>query len=142
MLFVGFYMYHIHPEVVKSNQRLALTGLIVIVSLLINYFFIKLFYFVSSIFTISPSLITAAVPLALSAILLSVMVGFRVALYVGFFVSAITSMMLSNSFDTALQGIVICCLAAIAVRRAANYRVFFIRSFLVVFFSFWLLVSN
>jgi putative nucleotidyltransferase with HDIG domain len=48
-------------------------------------------------------------------------------------------MMLSNSFDTALQGIVICCLAAIAVRRAANYRVFFIRSFLVVFFSFWLL---
>jgi hypothetical protein len=67
------------------------------------------------------------------------MIGFRVALYVGFFVSAITSMMLSNSFDTALQGIVICCLAAIAVRRAANYRVFFIRSFLVVFFSFWLL---
>ena len=139
MLFVGFYMYHIHPEVVKSNQRLALTGSIVIVSLLINYFFIKLFYFISSIFTISPSLITVAVPLALSAILLSVMVGFRVALYVGFFVSAITSMMLSNSFDTALQGIVICCLAAIAVRHAANYRVFFIRSFLVVFFSFWLL---
>ena len=139
MLFVGFYMYHIHPEVVKSNQRLALTGTIVIVSLLINYFFIKLFYFLSANFTISPSLITAAVPLALSAILLSVMVGFRVALYVGFFVSAITSMMLSNSFDTALQGIVICCLAAIAVRRAANYRVFFIRSFLVVFLSFWLL---
>jgi len=139
MLFVGFYMYHIHPEVVKSNQRLALTGTIVMVSLLMNYLFIKLFYFVSSIFTISPSLITAAIPLALSAILLSVMVGFRVALYVGFFVSAITSMMLSNSFDTALQGIVICCLAAIAVRRAANYRVFFIRSFLVVFFSFWLL---
>ena len=139
MLFVGFYMYHIHPEVVKSNQRLALTGSIVIVSLLINYFFIKLFYFISSIFTISPSLITVAVPLALSAILLSVMVGFRVALYVGFFVSAITSMMLSNSFDTALQGIVICCLAAIAVRHATNYRVFFIRSFLIVFFSFWLL---
>ena len=139
MLFVGFYMYHIHPEVVKSNQRLALTGTIVMVSLLMNYLFIKLFYFVSSIFTISPSLITAAIPLALSAILLSVMVGFRVALYVGFFVSAITSMMLSNSFDTALQGIVICCLAAIAVRHAANYRVFFIRSFLVVFFSFWLL---
>ena len=139
MLFVGFYMYHIHPEVVRSNQRLALTGSIVMVSLLMNYLFIKLFYFVSSIFTISPSLITAAIPLALSAILLSVMIGFRVALYVGFFVSAITSMMLSNSFDTALQGIVICCLAAIAVRRAANYRVFFIRSFLVVFFSFWLL---
>lgn len=139
MLFVGFYMYHIHPEVVKSNQKLALTGTIVIVALLINYFFIKLFYFLSANFTISPSLITAAIPLALSAILLSVMVGFRVALYVGFFVSAITSMMLSNSFDTALQGIVICCLSAIAVRRAANYRVFFIRSFLIVFFSFWLL---
>jgi cyclic-di-AMP phosphodiesterase PgpH len=139
MLFVGFYMYHIHPEVVKSNQQLALTGTIVIVSLLINYFFIKLFYFLSANFTISPSLISAAIPLALSAILLSVMVGFRVALYVGFFVSAITSMMLSNSFDTALQGIVICCLAAIAVRRATNYRVFFIRSFLVVFFAFWLL---
>ena len=139
MLFVGFYMYHIHPEVVKSNQRIALTGTIVIISLLVNYFFIKLFYFLSSQFTISPSLITAAVPLALSAILLSVMVGFRVALYVGFFVSAITSMMLSNSFDTALQGIVICCLSAIAVRRSSNYRVFFIRSFVVVFFLFWLL---
>ena len=139
MLFVGFYMYHIHPEVVRSNQRLALTGTIVIVSLLTNYLFIKLFYFLSSVFAISPSLITAAVPLALSAILLSVMIGFRVALYVGFFVSAITSMMLSNSFDTALQGIVICSLSAIVVRRSANYRVFFIRSFLIVFFLFWLL---
>ncbi len=139
MLFVGFYMYHIHPEVVKSNQRLALTGTIVIVSLLINYLFVKLFYFLSSTFAIPPSLITAAVPLALSAVLLSVMIGFRVALYVGFFVSAITSMMLSNSFDVALQGMVICSLAAIAVRRSANYRVFFMRSFLVVFFLFWLL---
>jgi putative nucleotidyltransferase with HDIG domain len=139
MLFVGFYMYHIHPEVVRSNQRLALTGTIVIVSLLINYLAIKLFYFLSSTFAISPSLITAAVPLALSAILLSVMIGFRVALYVGFFISAITSMMLSNSFDTALQGIVICTLAAIVVRRSANYRVFFIRSFLIVFLMFWLL---
>ncbi|MDD5698914.1 MAG: HDIG domain-containing protein [Victivallaceae bacterium] len=139
MLFVGFYMYHIHPEVVKSNQRLALTGTIVVISLLMNYLFIKLFYFLSSIFTISPVLITAAVPLALAAILLSVMIGFRVALYVGFFVSAITSMMLSNSFDTALQGIVISCLAAIVVRRSTHYRVFFIRSFLIVFFLFWLL---
>jgi putative nucleotidyltransferase with HDIG domain len=139
MLFVGFYMYHIHPEVVRSNQRLALTGTIVIVSLLINYLAIKLFYFLSSTFAISPNLVTAAVPLALSAILLSVMIGFRVALYVGFFISAITSMMLSNSFDTALQGIVICTLSAIVVRRSANYRVFFMRSFLIVFLMFWLL---
>jgi putative nucleotidyltransferase with HDIG domain len=142
MIFVGLYMYHIHREVVKSNQKIGITATVVILSLLINYAFIELFFFLSSSFGVSPGLVNDAVPMALPAILLAVMLGFRVSLYVGFFVSAITSMMLGNSFDIALEGLVVCCLASITVRSATNYRSYFVRSLLVVFVSFWLLDFN
>ncbi|QSH40252.1 HDIG domain-containing protein [Lentisphaerota bacterium ZTH] len=142
MVFVGLYMYHIHPEVVRSNQKIGLTGTIVIISLLLNYMFMEVFYYASSGLGISPSLVNDAVPLALPAVLLAVMLGFRVSLYVGFFVSAITAMMLGNSFDVALEGLVVCSIAAITVRSSSNYRSYFMRSLLIVFFSFWMLDFN
>ncbi len=142
MVFIGIYMFHIHPEVVKSNQNLCLCGTVVIVSLLINYFSVDLFFFFSSNFAIFPGMMNNAVPLALSAILLSVMLGLRVAIYVGFFTSAITAMFMGNSFDIAIEGLVVCCVSAMAVRSSTNYRAFFLRSVLVVFLSFWILDFN
>ncbi|MFA7230276.1 MAG: HDIG domain-containing metalloprotein [Victivallaceae bacterium] len=142
MIFVGFYMYHIHPEVVRSNQKIGIAGAVIVISLMANYLFIELFNYFSANFSIPPELVNDAIPMALPAILLAVMIGFRVALYVGFFVAAITSMMLGNSFDVALEGLVVCCLSGIAVRSAINYRSFFLRSILIVFATFWLLDFN
>ncbi len=139
MVFIGIYMYHIHREIVRSNRKLALTGSVVIVCLIVNYLFIELFYFFSSFLGISPGLIHNAIPMALPAALLAVMLGFRVSIYVGFFVAAITAMMMNYSFELGMKGLVICCLAGITVRSATNYRSYFMRTLFIVFFSFWLL---
>ncbi len=142
MVFIGLYMYHIHPEVVKSNQKICLCGAVIVISLVMNLAFSEFFYFVSSNFGIPPGLANNAIPLALSAILLAVMIGLRVAIYVGFFTAAVTAMIMGNSFDIAIEGLVVCCLSALAVRNATNYRSFFLRSVFIVFISFWLLDFN
>lgn len=142
MIFIGLYMFHIHPEVVKSNQKLCLCAAVIAISLAMNLAFAEFFYFLSSSFGIPPPLVNDAIPLALSAILLAAMLGLRVAIYVGFFTAAITSMIMGNSFDIAIEGLVVCCISALVVRRATNYRSFFIRSVFIVFISFWVLDFN
>jgi len=142
MIFIGLYMYHIHPEVVKSNQKLCLCAAVIAISLALNLAFAELFYFLSSSFGIPPPLVNDAIPLALSAILLAAMLGLRVAIYVGFFTAAITSMIMGNSFDIAIEGLVVCCISALVVRNATNYRSFFIRSVFIIFISFWVLDFN
>jgi putative nucleotidyltransferase with HDIG domain len=142
MVFVGLYMFHIHPEMVRSNQNLTLCGTVVIVSLLINYFSVDLFFFFSSNFAIFPGMMNNAIPLALSAVLLAVMLGLRVAIYVGFFTSAMTAMFMGNSFNIAIEGLVVCCVCAVAVRSSTNYREFFLRCVIAVFLTFWILDFN
>ncbi len=142
MVFIGLYMFHIHPEVVKSNQKISLCATVIAISLVLNMVFAELFYFLSSNFGIPPGLINDGIPLALSAILLAAMLGLRVAIYVGFFSAAITSMFMGNSFDIAIEGLVVCCISALFVRNATNYRSFFIRSVFIVFISFWILDFN
>ncbi len=142
MVFIGLYMFHIHPEVVKSNQKICLCATVIIISLALNLAFAEFFYFLSSSFAIPPGLINDAIPLALSAILLAAMLGLRVAIYVGFFTAAITSMVMGNSFDIAIEGLVVCCISALVVRNATNYRSFFVRSVFIIFISFWVLDFN
>ncbi len=142
VLFVGLYMYHIHPDVVKSNRKLSLVGIVIILSLFIDYLSMELFFFVSASIGISPGLLIEALPIALPAVLLAVMLGYRVALYVGFYVSSIVALMLGYSFDVALEGMVVCSVSAILVRSATNYRSFFVRTLLAAALSFWLLDFN
>lgn len=134
MLVVGLYIYHIHPEVIKSNRKVWLTATVVIVALLINYGFIELFSSLSTNFSdLYPGLIFDAVPLALASILLSVMIGLRVAIYIGLFVSVLTAILLGDSYQIVLEGLVISCFAGFAVRYSTNYRSFFLRSTGVIF---------
>lgn len=128
--FAGFYLYHLHPDVVHSNKRLALIGLLTILSLLINYGVIRFFYFLVSESRYLPhDFALNLMPIALVAVTLAAVFGYRVALCAGFFVASITAMMLvpERAFDQAIKGMVICSLAALAVRSATNYRSYFVR---------------
>ena len=136
VIFAAFYLHHLHPDVVRVNKRITLVALVVILSLLINYYSLGLFsYLVSENNFINNSLAVIAVPAALVAVLLSVIFGYRVALCAGFFVASITAMMVTpeRTFDLALKGMVISSLAALAVRSSTNYRSYFFRIVVSVF---------
>ena len=139
ILFAGFYLKNIHPEIMKSLRKAALIVGVMILTLVINYLAVEGFYALSSILAIPPQLVPDALPLALPAVLLAVMLGYRVALYAGFFVSVVCALMLDGSFNVALEGLVLTALAGGMVRKAGNYRAYFIRILLGVWAAVWLL---
>ena len=142
IVFIGVYVYQIHPEVVSSNRKILLISAIIIICVLHCWGTILSFSFYSRQFSIPPQLMTDALPLATAAILLSVLLGLRIAIYVGFFVSMIVAIMLGNNFSIAVEGIVVSCIAALSVRHATNYRSFFIRIAIAVFMTGLLMDYN
>jgi putative nucleotidyltransferase with HDIG domain len=139
MIITGIYIFHIHPEVIKSNQRMWLIGTVAILSIFINYFFVHVFNMISEEQSISPKLIIVIIPIALPAILLSVLVGLRVAVYTGLFISIIAAIMLGHSFDIIIQGLVLSCLVGFSVRYSSNYRSYFFRCLLAIFLTLLIL---
>lgn len=142
VLFAGFYLVHIHPEITRSSRSISVIVTIATLSLGINYLAREAFYIISGALAIPPSLIADALPLALPAVLLTVMAGLRVALYIGFFTSMVSALMLNGSFNVALEGFILSALCGLMVRPAGNYRSFFLRTFLCVSISVWLLDIN
>ncbi len=142
ILFAGFYLAHIHPEIAHSSRRIAMIVTVAALSLGINYLAMETFYFFSGMLAIPPELIGNALPLALPAVLLTVMAGYRVALYIGFFTAMISALMLNGSFNVALEGFVLSALCGLLVRPSGNYRSFFLRTFICVAITGWLLDFN
>lgn len=139
ILLAGFYLVHIHPEIMRSSRQVALIVTVAAMALIINYLAMEVFYFFSGVLAIPPELVADALPLALPAVLLAVTAGYRVSLYVGFFVAMVSALMLEGSFNVALEGLVLSSLVGLTVRRAGNYRAFFTRTFCSVFVTVWLL---
>ncbi len=132
MVMTGIYLFHIHPEVVRSNRAVWLMGAVTILALLSNYAFMDLFARIGALESLPPALLFQAMPLALATTLLSCLLGLRAALYAGFFVSIIAALAMDNSLSVALTGMIVSGVAGFAVRRATNYRTYFVRSFLAV----------
>ena len=139
LLFAAFYLKHIHPEVTRSSRSIAMIVTIGALSLIINYLAMEIFYFFSGMLAIPPGLVPDVLPLALPAVLLTVMAGYRVALYVGFFAAMISALMLNGSFNVALEGFVLSAVCGLMVRPAGNYRSFFLRAFICTAVTVWLL---
>ncbi|MDD3885587.1 MAG: HDIG domain-containing protein [Victivallaceae bacterium] len=136
VIFAAFYLYHLHPELVKSSKRISLIGLVVCLSIFANYLVIRYFYFmVSESRNLPADFVLNAVPVALVSVIIAVIFGYRASLCAGFFVASITAMMLvpERAFEQALKGMLICSLAGLAVRSATNYRSYFMRTVLSIF---------
>ncbi len=142
ILFAAFYLIHIHPEITRSSRSIAMIVTISALSLGINYLAMEIFYFFSGVLAIPPELLPDALPLALPAVLLTVMAGYRVALYIGFFTAMVSALMLGGSFNVALEGFVLSALCGLLVRPSGNYRSFFIRTFCCVSLAVWILDFN
>ena len=131
-----FFIFRIHPDLVQENRSIMLTGAILIASLAVNYAAIRVFHvsiaprIANPITSLSLKLF---VPIAFCVILLTVTVGYRVAMCAGFFAAAVTVIMLSpeNPFVLLLRYLVLAALAGLAVRKVTNYRTLFVRSLFV-----------
>lgn len=139
---VVFFLSLISPDVRGDNLRIVIAGLTVVIALTVNYEAIKLFGYLLREATLQyEDLVIGAVPAALGAVMLSIMLDYRTAICCGGFVAGITAMMImpDRSLELALRWVAISSVAALAVRSVSNYRSFFVRTALWVFFLTWAL---
>lgn len=124
----GIYISHVHPEIIESNQKMGLIATVVSIAVVINYAAIELFNPFITAFDLHPQLLPIAIPIALGSIILTALIGLRVAFFTGLFVSIIAAMQLNNSFEIVISGMVICGIAAFAGRHRLNYKSYFLAS--------------
>lgn len=135
MCLSGLYIGHIHPEIIESNHKMALIGTVIIIGIFVNYFAFELFYRMRIVFDLHPQLVTCIIPISLGSIILSPMVGLRVAHYAGIYISIMAAMLMDNSFAILINGMLICGLSGFIVRHRPNHRSYFLSAALVVALS-------
>ncbi|MBO5791810.1 MAG: HDIG domain-containing protein, partial [Lentisphaeria bacterium] len=135
MIMSIFFLYRIYPELVRDNRKIMLTAGIICISLVSNYIAIKIFH--SSVAARISNPITAVslqlfLPVALCAIMLTVLVSYRVAMCASLFAIAITVLMLSpdRPYEVTLRYLILAALTGLLMRKVTNYRTFFVRSFI------------
>ena len=131
-----FFVFRIYPDMVQENRAIMLTGAVLIASLAVNYFAIKVFHHAIAprvADAVTPLSLKLSVPITFCAFLLTATMGYRAAMCAGFFNAAVTVMMLSpeDPFVLLLRYLALAALSGLAVRKVTNYRTLFIRSFYV-----------
>lgn len=131
VLFICFFSKNIHLD----NLRIMLAGLTVSVALALNYFAIQIFkYVMQDVGTLDFWMIQAAVPVAFCAVVLSVVLDLRTAIFVGGIVALLSAMMLvpNRPLELALRWTAISSMAALTVHKVGNYRSFFVHAIITV----------
>ena len=137
-----FFICRVSSDMGGDNLRILLAGLTVVLALTVNYESIRLFsYLLRDAKIDNENLVISAVPVALGAVMLSIMLDCRTAICCGGLISVVTSMMImpERSLELALRWVAICSVAALMVRNISNYRSFFVRTAIWVFILTWAL---
>ena len=122
----------IYPKVLSDARKVCIAGAVVIVSLFINYWATQIFFFCLREGRVPDrALICNAIPIALSAVLISALLNYRIALVATFFTSAVTAVMISpaQGFELTFRWFAIGAVSGLFVRNVTNYRAYFIRIF-------------
>lgn len=137
-----FFLALVSSDVRNDNLRIVIAGLAVVIALTVNYEAIKLFGYLLREATLRyENLVIGAVPVALGAVMLSIMLDCRTAVCCGGLIAGVTAMMImpDRSLELALRWVAISSVSALAVRSVSNYRSFFVRTTVWVFFLTWAL---
>jgi len=138
LLAAAFFTSRLYPKIICDARKICIAGVVIIVSLLINYWSIRTFFFFLREGRVPDRMmISCAIPIAFATVSIAVMINYRVAVVAGFFTSAVTAVMVSpaQGFELALRWFAVAALSGLSVRNVTNYRAFFIR----IFFSSFIL---
>lgn len=133
LLTMLFFLYRTYPKIFNDPQRFSIAGMATIMALVANYGALQLFfYFFRHGIMPDYELMLFMVPIPFGAALLSILLGNRTALFSGFLIAAISSLMIlpDRSFELALRWFAIAALMTMLIRNVTNYRSFFMRVFL------------
>ena len=129
---VVFLVIKLFPRIIRDARRITIAAMVMVSSLLANYWALRLFdYLVRDGRIHSQEFIVDAVPVVVTAVVLTILTGYRIALCSSFLVVSITAMMImpDRSFELAMRWMATSAVAGLAVCKVKNYRAYFIRIF-------------
>ena len=138
LLVAAFVTTQIYPKVITDARKICIAGAVIIISLLINYWSMKIFFYCLREGRVPDrTMLYSAIPVALSSVLIAALLNYRLAVVAGFFTSAVTALMVSPSqgFELTFRWFAVAAVAGLLVRSVSNYRAYFIR----IFFSSFIL---
>ena len=127
VILTGIYFYNLHPKILQSNQQMATIAAVIIISVLCIMFANQFFNMLVTEYNLDLNLRTCLIPLGLTSILLSVLVGLRAATFSSLLVALIAAIKLDSYFVVILS-MGISCISAYVVHESKNYKEYFIRA--------------
>ena len=127
-----FFLYRTYPEIFRAPRRFGIAGFSMIISLLINFTAMRIFFhFFSSGILTNYELAVFIIPVPFGAALISILLGNRTAIFSGFVIAAVSALMLrpEMAFVLVIRWFAISALLSLCIRNVSNYRSFFIRVF-------------
>lgn len=131
LFFMGLYLYYQHPEIATDGRAVWLWSGVILFCLLMCRVIAAGFFLVADLGGIPHWTVFLLLPLAVPSLLISVIYGYRPAIYIGIFVSGIVACTLNNPFAVFMTGVLVSVFSAFMVRSVIHYKQFFTRVFLV-----------
>ena len=121
----------IHPLLMDNNRTLGLLTVLVCAGISLNKLAVLFFGILAKMDpSVPPEMLYYSLPVGMAVALISAFLGTRSALFSGFFLAIIASMHVPEPARMLISGFLISACTAVAVKGSANYREFFVRSFL------------
>lgn len=143
VVFVAASVWFVSPEVGRSNSKIALANLVLLLQAVAIYASLEAFSFLSSLFSIPPGFVQDAVPVGVAAAVIVPMIGMPAGVFASVFAAGIGTMFLSPDPELGFRmgmSYLICGMSvAMAVRHVTNYRGYAIRIMLATSVSLFLL---
>ncbi|MBE6358898.1 MAG: HDIG domain-containing protein [Lentisphaerae bacterium] len=133
LLIALFFLYRTYPGIFKAPRRFSVGGCALIIALVVNFIAMQIFFYLFRHGKmVNYELMLFIIPVPFGAALLSILLGNRTALFAGFIIASISSLMIlpDRSFELALRWFAISALMAFFTRNVTNYRSFFVRVFI------------
>lgn len=132
LLTAQFFLYRTYPEIFRTPRRFCIAGFSLILSLLINFAALRIFFsFFSRGVLGDYELMLFIMPMPFGAALISILLGNRTAVFSGFLTASVTALMTmhAETFGLVIRWFAVAALMTLFIRNVSNYRSFFVRVF-------------
>ena len=136
IVFCCIFMLRVHPDLLGNNRTIWLIGLVVVLSLLVNYSVIVLcnkWMLDGRLKAIFP--LYLAMPLALPALVIAPIYSGKAAIFSGMFVAGVSAVALDLSFPAFAVGLFVCAVGTASTRYVYDYKKFIVRGFMSCFIT-------
>lgn len=130
LVFIALYVYHQYPEIANNARAVWIWCGVILYCFLMARMIASGFFLLADIGGTPQWIVFLVLPLAVPSLLVTVIYGYRPAIYIGIFVSGIAACMLNNPFAVFVTGMLVSAISAFVVRAVIHYKQFFVRALL------------